>query len=154
MPMNATIDTVQNLIVRVNGPDDINTMFISSGLARAPYNYQSPQGQGQNVVLSFAALLPEPQLTAAQFRRATAMVSLAGVSAEQGGGPTALAPTAFAVSVTSIDADFDDESGHIRLHAPIRSKFPAARFHDYAHDLFQKHVQTPIYVCGAGAQFC
>jgi hypothetical protein len=103
--------SLQSMRVAVNGPNDANTLIITTGLAvceleainHSPETGHTIQQQG------FSALV-EPRLKPEQFRRAIATASLATISF----GTTAHG-TFCSFSVDSVDADLDDESGSVEL---------------------------------------
>jgi len=118
MAVVAQIEQSQTIQVSVNGPDDVTTMFITAGLLLAPFDMQQPAGEGQATV-TFSVLLPQPVLTAGQFRRSIASASIAGLSAYAAAGNTAFVGNTFNATIQSVDADYDDESNQIELRIDI-----------------------------------
>lgn len=118
MPIDAFIEQSQTIQVSVNGPGDITTMFITTGLLLAPFDLQQPTDTGMETV-TFSVMLPQPVLAVGQFRRAIASASIAGLASYAAAGDTAFAGHSFDVTTRSVDADYDDESGQIELRIEI-----------------------------------
>ena len=116
MAIQASIRSQQTVKVNVTAPDGTNTLYITTGLADFnlvvsldPPGPASQQG-------TFAVLLPEPTLAAAQFRRAIATASLASLWYQATDPAQA---TGLEWSLSNVEADFDDESGRIELRFDV-----------------------------------
>jgi hypothetical protein len=114
MPLGATILSKQMVHMTVSGPDDINAMFIATGLAQVPNGrIIDNDGASPAAELSYSILLEEPRLNPGQFRRAIATAALAWINfmttAQVGVG------SGGSLGITSVDADWDDETGLIEL---------------------------------------
>lgn len=100
------VESLQHMEVGVSGPDGVNRMFITTGLARTNLNASSNQLRKENY-----AIHVEPPLTASQFRRAIATAAVSDArfydyTAQQDG---------MHWRVEEVDADFDDEEGKVQL---------------------------------------
>lgn len=105
----AQIQNLQQLDVLVAGPDDANHLFIIDGQFDVNLAIAS---QGANLVVAkdtFSALVG-PRLTNRQFVRAIATASIVKTQVAN------VAPGGVANwNVVDVDADWDDESGHVEL---------------------------------------
>ncbi|MBA3725819.1 MAG: hypothetical protein H0W86_05055 [Armatimonadetes bacterium] len=107
MPQTIQIQNLQVMEVVVAGPGNANRLFITTGVADGAIGAFSSGGTA-NQQETFVALI-DPVLTPGQFVKATAMISLLDVSEQA---------SAFGFSrhrVDSIDADWDDQSGKIKV---------------------------------------
>jgi len=111
MPVPANVTSQQTLQIGVNGPGDVTSMYVISGIAQIGLGAFAQPNQFQTQQATFVAHIG-PQLTAAQFRRATASASIASLSL-QGEG------TFDAWSLSSIGADFDDDAGSVELEFDV-----------------------------------
>jgi hypothetical protein len=105
-----TIESQQTALVEgITGPDGATQMYITTGFVQL-------SGGQQNTTISYSGLV-EPTLTAGQFRRAIVTAAPATLAVWQMGMPPAGAaqPVSARWSVSSADADWDDESGKIEL---------------------------------------
>ena len=105
-----TIESQQTVLVDgLTGPDGATQMYITTGFVQL-------SGGQQNVTLQFSGLI-EPTLTAGQFRRAIVSAAPATLAVWQMGMPVPGASQNVSArwSVSSADADWDDESGKIEL---------------------------------------
>jgi hypothetical protein len=109
MATTASITSEQTIEVNVNGPDDVTTMYIVTGIANSNLGTFSPSGGGFETQHRTFEAHVGPSLTTAQFRRAVATVSLASLSGQ--GGDASFTQW----SVTDMDADFDDDEGKVQL---------------------------------------
>lgn len=119
MPITASISSEQTIEIGTNGPDDVTSMYVVTGLANANLSAFSPAGgsfQSQQATFSVHV---GPSLTASEFRRAVASASLASLSIS--GGDASFADWA----VTGVDADFDDEAGKVELEFDLRVRVDA-----------------------------
>jgi hypothetical protein len=106
MPTLASKSNEQSLQVVVAGPGDVAVMHVVSGFANVLLSANS-EGPTESEERTFFVLVG-PTITSAQFRRAIASAAIASLTL--GGAGSSLA-----WSVSSVDADFDDESGQVRL---------------------------------------
>ena len=112
MAVAAHVTSEQTMQVGVNGPGDVLSMFVVSGIANGSLSAFSQVGSFAQQQQTFAAHVG-PQLTVAQFRKAIASASITSLSISGDG--------AFASwEVTDVDADFDDEVGRIELTFDLR----------------------------------
>ena len=93
-------------VTTAEGPSHVT---IVTGLI--PVNFSSGGGVG-NVTGSFETLV-DPTLAPGQFRKATAIASIAGWSSYWSAAPPP--PTQAGVSIQQVEATLDDESGKIQL---------------------------------------
>ena len=105
MPNRAIITSEQTIEVGTNGPEDVTSMFVITGIANSNLSAFSHRERSQQA--TFAAHVG-PSLSASQFRRAVATASLAALSIS---GDATFAGW----SVTDVDADFDDDEGRVEL---------------------------------------
>jgi len=116
MAQPANIISQQTIEVNANSPDGANTLYITNGFANFYLSVMAPPGGGNaSQQGTFAALLG-PTLTAAQFKRAIATASLAGLH-HQESDPAA--STGIVWSLSNVEAEFDDESGQIELRFDV-----------------------------------
>ena len=101
------VESLQHMEVGVSGPDGVNRMFITTGLARTNLNASSNQLRKENY-----AIHVEPPLTASQFRRA---IATAAVSDSRFFDFNAAQQDGMQWRVDEVDADFDDEEGKVEL---------------------------------------
>ena len=99
------------MTVLVNGPDGANTLLITTGFMHCALS-QENMAAGGNTSAIFTALMGGP-IPPAQFKRAIATASLASINGSVPEAPAA--PSAVSWGIDSVDADFDDESGQIKL---------------------------------------
>jgi hypothetical protein len=114
MPQPANLQSEQSIQIQANGPDGATTMFITTGLMFCNFSQNNQTGDGFGLNETFSALLTTPRLAPGQFRRAIATASLAGID----GAITIVAlgsSPGFGTFIQSVDADFDDETGAVRL---------------------------------------
>ncbi len=117
MAQQAQIISQQTVQVNVTSPDGANTLYITNGFA----NFNLSVGGGPGTVsqqATFAVLLG-PTLTAAQFKRAIATVSLASLSYQASPSDPMQPPPGFQLSLSNVEADFDDESGQVELRFDV-----------------------------------
>lgn len=116
MPITPTIVNPQDMEIEVSGPDGANRLFVFSGMAQfylADYS-GSTSGYPVRDTLTF---LVGPTFTAGQVRKAIAVGAVSGV---MGPGPAAVSGSyQLGVSVDSIDADWDDDSGQVQVTANL-----------------------------------
>jgi hypothetical protein len=105
-----SITDEQNVDVGVNGPGDITSMFVVTGIANTNFAgaYDFGTGGSASASRTFEALVG-PSLTPVQFRRAIATASLAGI---HGFGPD---DNLRSWNLLGVDADFDDDEGRVQL---------------------------------------
>src|SRR5215468_10973715 len=108
MPQFAGVVSQQTLQVGVNGPNDATALHIVTGIAQCNLSVCAGPGQFAQQQATFAAKVG-PNLTPAQFRRATASASIASIVLNGQGGNFAQ------WSVTSVEADYDDDSSQVQL---------------------------------------
>ncbi len=109
----ATISSEQSLQVGVNGPNDVVSMHVVSGLANGQLSAFASSGAGFVAQQATFAAHVGPQLTAAQFRKAIASAAITSLTLQGDGSFTSW-------EVTDVDADFDDEVGRIKLSFDLR----------------------------------
>jgi hypothetical protein len=113
MAETAEITSEQTLEVGVDGPDDTKKMFIITGIAKYNFNVApSAPGTTSDTITLQAHI--GPALTPAKFRRAIATASLAQLLLV--GGEVVVAGW----SVTSVDADYDDDVGKVQLEYDLK----------------------------------
>jgi hypothetical protein len=115
MPITPNIVNPQDMEVVVSGPGGANRLFIYSGMAQFYLaDYSGATGWPVRDTLTF---LVGPTFSAGQVQKAIAVGAVSGVS---GPGP-ASGGTGYqvGVSVDSIDADWDDDSGQVRVTANL-----------------------------------
>jgi len=114
MPTAATIQSEQTFQVGVTGPGDIRKMHVVSGLAQAGLTALASNAGGNVTVQRTFAAAVGPTLTAAEYRRSTAVVALTALNLTESGG-------AFASwAITDVDADLDDETGRVKLQFDLQ----------------------------------
>jgi hypothetical protein len=79
MSTPATVTSQQTLQIGVNGPGDVASMYVVSGIAQINLGAWAQPNQFQTQQATFSAHIG-PQLTAAQFRRAIASAAIASLS--------------------------------------------------------------------------
>jgi len=117
MPISPNIVNPQDMEIVVSGPDGANRLYIFSGMAQfylADYSGSSSGWPVRDTV----TFLVGPTFSAGQVHKAIAVGAVSGVA---GPGPAAAGGTSYqlGVSVDSIDADWDDDSGHVRVTAGL-----------------------------------
>ena len=114
MPITPTIVNPQDMEIVVSGPDGANRLYIFSGMAQFYLADYSGSGLPARDTLTF---LVGPTFSAGQVRKAIAVGAVSGVA---GPGPGAgVGSYQLGVSVDSIDADWDDDSGQVRVTAGL-----------------------------------
>jgi hypothetical protein len=108
----ANISSEQNLQVGVNGPGDVASMHVVSGIANGTLSAFAQSGGFVQQQATFAAHVG-PSLTAAQFRKAIASAAITSLSLSGEG-------SFIRWEVTDVDADFDDDAGRIKLTFDLR----------------------------------
>ena len=105
------IENAQQLTATVQGPDGANTLIVLTG------QFFASLGASPNTVSkeTFAVLLG-PALTRRQFVQGVATASLTGFTVN---GNAAL-------TVNSVDADWDDESGQVELRVEVMVQGPGS----------------------------
>src|SRR5215831_9096961 len=114
MPIQAQVLSQQTMQVGANGPGDVTSMYVVSGIAQASLTAFSPSGVNpiaQSQQATFSAHVG-PQLTAAQFRRAIGAAAVASLNL-QGEGTFA------SWSVANVEADFDDDAGSVQIEFDV-----------------------------------
>ena len=114
MTISANIVNPQTMEIVVSGPDGANRLFIFSGTAQFSFSGWD-RSAGIPVKETLAFLVGNP-FSAGQVKRA---IVVGGVSGFLGPGPNSADFDAVGVSVDSIDADWDDESGRIQVTAGL-----------------------------------
>ena len=113
MPFGQLINA-QQLEITVAGPGDANTLYLCKGLAQGNFAIQVPVHGGDQSSDTWQFEVG-PAINPAQFRRAIATAALAGVQETEAGGPAE-----FLWAVETVFADFDDDSGHVRVSVTSR----------------------------------
>jgi hypothetical protein len=111
MSTPATVTSQQTLQIGVNGPGDVASMYVVSGIAQINLGAWAQPNQFQTQQATFSAHIG-PQLTAAQFRRAIASAAIASLSLSGQGSFDAW-------SLSSLKADFDDDAGSVELEFDV-----------------------------------
>lgn len=113
--VNPNYVKVQQVEVDVNGPDDINKMFIINGQAQINLSAQT-SATNQNVTReeTFKIKL-DPKIKNKEFRRSIANAQLDTISLYDKEDTDPNARESLNWSVTDVDADYDDESGQVEL---------------------------------------
>jgi hypothetical protein len=110
MPFSQLVNA-QQIEVVVAGPGDVTRLYVCKGLASGFFNVNVGPQQNQFPTDTWQFEVG-PQLDATQFRRAIATVGFAGLNEQEtssGGSVNWL--------VQSVIADFDDDSGKVRVSA-------------------------------------
>jgi hypothetical protein len=106
----------QELTATVTGPDGANTLMVFDGQFQAGFGAQGPApGTWAQTLKETYSVLLGPVLTRRQFVQAVADASVSGLQLNQ----QAAAPAQFYYWVSSIDADWDDESGQVELRIEV-----------------------------------
>jgi hypothetical protein len=98
----------QQVQVAVSGPGDANTLYLCKGLAQGNFSLQAPANSSQQSTETWQFEVG-PTISAAQFRRAIATAALAGVQETEAG------PAQVSWAIQTVFADFDDDSGLVRV---------------------------------------
>ena len=106
MAVTPNVVSLQNMEVGVAGPDGANTMFITTGLAKASL-FISSGSRKENFAVHVG-----PSLTVGQFRRSIATASLAEIEFRDFSPPQT---DRMRWEIEDVDADFDDEANRIEL---------------------------------------
>jgi hypothetical protein len=109
----ATISSEQSLQVGVNGPNDVASMHVVTGIANGQLAALASAGAGFVQQQSTFAAHVGPTLTVAQFRKAIASAAITSLNVQGDGTFTRW-------EVTDVDADFDDEVGRVKLNFDLR----------------------------------
>jgi len=117
MAQNANPVNLQQIEVNVNGPDDINRMYITTGSANVYFQVydNTSGGSGLTQKETFSIKL-DPQLASNQFRRAIATASLTQISCNDNDPATV---DGMKWTIEEGDADYDDETGKIDLRIAV-----------------------------------
>lgn len=117
MAQNANPINLQQIEVNVNGPDDINRMYITTGSANVYLQAYDNTASGSGITQkeTFSIKL-DPQLASNQFRRSIATASLAQISCNDNDPATV---DGMRWTIEEVDADFDDETGKIDLRIAL-----------------------------------
>jgi len=106
----------QELTATVTGPDSANTLMVFDGQFQAGFSAQGPApGNWAQTFKETFSVLIGPVLTRRQFVQAVADASVSGVALSQ----QAAGAAQFQYWVSSIDADWDDESGQVELRVEL-----------------------------------
>jgi hypothetical protein len=119
MPLPATVVSQQTIQIGINGPGDVASMYVISGIAEIGLTAFAQPNQFATHQDTFSAPIG-PQLTAAQFRTAIASASIASLSLAGSGGLFEQ------WKVSSVDADFNDDSGLVELDVSVKVSAGAA----------------------------
>ena len=115
MPITPNFVNPQDMEVVVAGPGDANRLYLYSGMAQF---YLSGYGATPGwPVKDTLTLLVGPTFTAGQVKKAIAVGAVAG--GLQSSAAAGTVGGSVAVSVDSIDADWDDDSGQVRVTANV-----------------------------------
>ena len=107
MPFTQLV-SAQQVQIAVAGPGDVNTLYLCKGLAQGNFSIQVP-ANGFLQSSDTWQFEVGPTLNPAQFRRAIATAALAGVQESEQG------PAAVSWVIQTVFADFDDDSGLVRV---------------------------------------
>jgi hypothetical protein len=118
MPLPATVVSQQIIQIGINGPGDVASMYVISGIAEIGLTAFAQPNQSATHQDTFSAPIG-PQLTAAQFRKAIASASIASLSLAGSGGLFEQ------WKVSSVDADFNEDSGLVELEFDVSVKVSA-----------------------------
>jgi hypothetical protein len=118
MPLPATVVSQQTIQIGINGPGDVASMYVISGIAQISLTAFAQPNESASQQNTFSAPIG-PQLTAAQFRRAIASASIASLSLSGSGGLFEQ------WDVSSVDAAFNDDSGFVELEFDVSVKVSA-----------------------------
>lgn len=116
MPITPNIVNPQDMEIIVSGPDGANRLFIFSGMAQFGLADYSSSGWPVRDTLTF---LVGPTFTAGQVRKAIAVGAVSGVAGPGPGQAGMTGSYQVGVSVDSIDADWDDDSGKVQVTANL-----------------------------------
>ena len=114
MPTLASKLNEQTLQVVVTGPGDVAAMHVVTGFANVLLSANSVGMVSPVSQATTFFVLVGPTITSAQFRRAIASAAIASLTL---GGGANLGGTGISAawSLSSVHADFDDESGQVKL---------------------------------------
>ena len=107
MPFSQLLNAQQVETV-VTGPGDVNRLYLCSGLAQGGFSLSAQPGQWQSAS-DIWQFLVGPQFDVGQFRRAIGTASFAGLQESDPG------PGYTNWSIQMVVADFDDDSGKVRV---------------------------------------
>jgi hypothetical protein len=107
MAIEPNLVSEQLMEVEVAGPDDANTMYLATGLARFSLTASQAQTKKENFAVHVG-----PSLSVEAFRRSIATVSLAQVRFHDYSPADA---DIMRWEIEEVDADFDDEAEKVEL---------------------------------------
>jgi len=113
------LEDQQQLEVVVSGPNGANRLYVCTGRTFFAVTAGSADPERTETLIFPVG----PQLTQAQFRRAIATASFSGLSFAQS---TSTPPASATWSVTSTEADWDDETGKVEVRVEVTVSLPAA----------------------------
>jgi hypothetical protein len=121
--MMADIYDVQQIEVYVQGPNDINRMYITTGRILCHLNAEDDtlRSNGRTEEKTVSALI-DPELPVGAFRRAIATASLSNVKLDILTPPTEgewSSQLNFAWDISNPQADFDDENNKVQLFVTL-----------------------------------
>ncbi len=121
MPVEINADQVriQQLEVDVNGPDDVNKMFIINGQAAISLNAQTySNSQNQTRDETFKIKL-DPHIKNTEFRRAIGNAHFNSITLYDSEDTTQYAHENVNWQISDVDADYDDESEQVELRVSV-----------------------------------
>ncbi|MBA2360814.1 MAG: hypothetical protein H0V79_07795 [Actinobacteria bacterium] len=98
----------QEVEVVVDGPGDVNRLYLCKGLAQGSTSVNVQPGQGDTVTDTWQFHIG-PQLDANKFRRAIAIMSFAGLQEQDPGAAW------ISYYLQMFGADFDDDNGKVKV---------------------------------------
>lgn len=110
---------IQQLEVDVNGPDDVNKMFIINGQASIfLIASTSPTNQNQSRDETFKIKL-DPKIKNTEFRRAIGNAHFSGITLFDREDTNPNANESLNWRISEVDADYDDESEQVELRVSV-----------------------------------
>jgi hypothetical protein len=107
------IQNLQQIEAAVAGPDDANRLFIINGQINMELGVSSPETDAYTEKKEIFTVLIGPKFSSRQFIKANATASLAKIYSK--GAGVEGNPFTDYLGILDVDADWDDESGHVEL---------------------------------------
>jgi len=121
MPVEVNQNSInsQQIEVDVNGPDDVNKMFMISGQANISLSAStSPTNQNVSRDETFKIKL-DPHIKNTEFRRSIGNANFSGISLFDAEDSPANTFETLNFRITDVDADYDDESEQVELRVSV-----------------------------------
>lgn len=111
---------IQQLEVDVNGPDDINKMFIVNGQASMFIVAQTTSSNQNRTSDETFKIKLDPQIKNTEFRRAIGNAHFSDIRLFDREDTTPNAVEFVSWQIVEVDADYDDESEQVELRVSVR----------------------------------